>query len=78
MDLQSRKLKLISYIAHLENESILNEMESVYKIETGDESQYSLKPFTQVELEARIKLSIEDFKNGDFYTQEEMEKMSAS
>ena len=74
MDLQERKLKLISYIAHLEDEHLLNEMELIYNLENVQDDHF--KPFTKEELEARLKRSMDDFANGRFKTHEEVVELS--
>lgn len=76
MDLQTRKLNLISYLAQLQDEKF---MESIEKfIVRKQENKSDFKPFTVDELIHRIEKSENDFKNGNFKTQEELEQLSAN
>jgi hypothetical protein len=78
MDLKTRKLNLISYIAHVEDENLLREIESY--ISRGNDLDYAdqLKPFTHEDFMERIKKSERAIANGDFKTQEEFEKIVES
>jgi len=78
MDLPTRKLRLISYIADIEDEHLLSEIESVYAFEKSKENEERLKPFTKEEFVERIRKSEEDLAKGNFITQEEFEKLSES
>ena len=78
MDLPTRKLRLISYIAAIEDEHLLSEIESVYAFEKSKENEERLKPFTKEEFVERIRKSEEDLAKGNFITQEEFEKLSES
>ena len=75
MDLQTRKLNLISYLAQLQDENFLVKIENFILSKAGKDLE--LKPFTQEELINRIQKSEEDFKNGNFKTQNELEEISA-
>ncbi|MGV8945797.1 MAG: hypothetical protein ACOH1N_05165 [Lutibacter sp.] len=76
MDLQTRKLNLISYLAQIQDESILNKIESYILKRKGREKESDFKPFTVDEFINRIKKSEQDFKGGKFKTQAELEKIS--
>ena len=76
MDLQTRKLNLISYLAQLQDEKFLERIEKY--IMNEQETEYDLKPFTVDELKNRIEKSEKDFKNGNFKTQDELEQLSAN
>ncbi len=76
MDLQTRKLNLISYLAQLQDEKFLERIEKY--IINRQEKEYDFKPFTVDELINRIEKSEEDFKNGNFKTQDELEQLSAN
>ena len=76
MDLQTRKLNLISYLAQLQDENFLRKIENF--ILSKKQIDADLKPFTEDELIARIKESEEDFKNGKFKTQHDLEEISAN
>ena len=75
MDLQTSKLNLISYLAQLQDENVLLKIENFILSKVGKDSE--LKPFTEEELINRIQKSEEDFKNGNFKTQNELEEISA-
>jgi hypothetical protein len=76
MDIQTRKLNLISYLSRLQDEELIKNIEKfiLQKEEKNDE----FKPFTIDELIHRIEKSENDFKNGNFKTQDELEKLSAN
>jgi 1,4-dihydroxy-2-naphthoyl-CoA synthase len=76
MDIQTRKLNLISYLAQLQDEKFLERIEKY--IINKQEKEYDFKPFTVDELINRIEKSERDFKNGNFKTQDELEQLSAN
>jgi len=76
MDLQTRKLNLISYLAQLQDEKFLESIEKY--IINKQEKEYDFKPFTVDELINRIEKSEKDYKNGNFKTQDELEQLSAN
>ena len=76
MDLQTRKLNLISYLAQLQDENFIAKIENFILNRHSNSSD--IKPFTEEELIARIKKSEEDFKNGKFKTQHNLEEISAN
>ncbi|WP_194768831.1 hypothetical protein [Tamlana sp. I1] len=75
MDLQTRKLNLISYLAQLQDEKFIERIEKF--ILSKQESQVDLKPFTVDELIRRIEQSESDFQKGNFKTQDELEQFSS-
>ncbi len=75
MDLQTRKLNLISYLAQLQDENFLEKIENFILSKALTDSE--LKPFTAEELINRIQKSEDDFKDGNFKTQNELEELSA-
>lgn len=77
MDLQTRKLNLITYLAQIQDEILFEKLE-MYIIKNGKENPSDLKPFTIDELINRINKSEMDFKNGKFLSQEDLEKVSAN
>ena len=76
MDLQTRKLNLITYLAKLQDENFFDKIEEyiLSKLEKEDRSEF---PFSIETLINRIEKSEEDFKNGRFKTQEDLENQSA-
>ena len=76
MDLQTRKLNLISYLAQLQDENFLRKIENFILSKKQNDSNF--KPFTDDELIARIKKSEEDFKSGKYKTQNDLEEISAN
>ncbi|MDT8414171.1 MAG: hypothetical protein RQ735_02230 [Flavobacteriaceae bacterium] len=76
MDLQTRKLNLISYLAQLQDEMFIEKIEKF--ILRKQETKTDFKPFTVDELIHRIKHAEHDFKNGKFKTQDELEQLSAN
>ncbi len=77
MDLQTRKLNAIEYIAGLEDESIFSKIELAI-LENKARSERKLKPFTQKQLIERAEKSNRDYKSGKYKTQEALEKESES
>jgi len=77
MDLQTRKLNVIEYIAGLEDESIFNKIELTI-LENKVRNDRKLKPFTQKQLLSRAKRSNEDYKSERYKSQEVLEKESES
>ncbi|SEN08260.1 hypothetical protein SAMN05421856_11441 [Chryseobacterium taichungense] len=61
MDIQTRKLNLITYLAQLQDERFFNEIEEyiLSKVEKEDHT----RPFSIEELNKRIDQSLEDSKN---------------
>ena len=76
MDLQTRKLNLIAYLAQLQDEIFFEKIEK-YILQKA-ESDLPLKPFTQEELISRIKESESNYENGRFKSQEDLEKISSN
>ncbi len=77
MDLPTRKLNLITYLAQIKDEIFFNKLES-YILKREAELNPDLKPFTVEELINRIEMSELDFENGKFKSQEDLEKISAN
>ena len=77
MDLQTRKLHLISYLAQLQDELFLEKLET-YILKQEKEQQTEFKQFTVEEFIKRIEKSELDFKNGRVKSQEELEKITAN
>lgn len=75
MDLQTRKLNLISYLAQIQDENFLEKIENLILSISGKNSEF--KKFTEEELINRIQKSEKDFKNGKFKTQNDLEEISA-
>lgn len=76
MDLQTRKLNLISYLAQMQDEKFIEGIEKFILRKQEDKADF--KPFTVDELIHRIEKSENDFINGNFKTQDELEKLSAN
>ncbi|SDB51064.1 hypothetical protein SAMN03097699_1810 [Flavobacteriaceae bacterium MAR_2010_188] len=77
MDLQTRKLNLITYLAQIKDEIFFDKLEN-YILKREVERNPDLKPFTVEELINRIEKSELDFENGNFKSQEDLEKISAN
>ncbi len=76
MDLQTRKLTLIEFLAGLQDVSVISEIEKVLKKFHKVKTKSGLKPFTAEELIARARRSNEDIKAGRVINQDELEKES--
>ena len=77
MDLQTRKLNAIEYLAGLRDEKIFREIESAIAEDRKKQTvERIVKPFTQEQLIERAKLSTQDYQSGNYKTQEKLEKES--
>ncbi|MEO9257904.1 MAG: hypothetical protein ABI207_05955 [Crocinitomicaceae bacterium] len=76
MDLQTRKLNIIAYLAQIQDEGILNKIEDFILKRKLKNSDSEFKPFTIDEFISRIEKSEQDVKEGKFKTQDELEKIS--
>lgn len=78
MDIQTRKLNLITYLAQLQDESFFDKIEEyiLSKLEKEDHSEFV--PFSVETLVSRIEKSEDDLKNGRFKSQEDLENQSAN
>lgn len=76
MNIQTRKLNLITYLAQLQDESFFDKIEEyiLSKLEKEDHSEFT--PFSIETLINRIERSEDDFKNGKFKIQEDIEDQS--
>ena len=77
MDLPTRKLNLITYLAQIKDEIFFDKLEN-YILDREAELNPALKPFTVEELINRVEMSELDFENGKFKSQEDLEKISAN
>jgi len=77
MDLQTRKLNLITYLAQIKDEIFFDKLED-YILKSEVKHNPELKSFTIEELINRIEKSELDFKSGNIKSQEDLEKISAN
>lgn len=77
MSLQTKKEKLIAYISELKDENIINELEIYIQKRQTQKDAAEFKPFTEEDLIERIQKSEEDYRNGRFMTQSELEEVSS-
>ena len=77
MDLQTRKLNLITYLAQIKDEILFDKLEN-YILKREIEYNPELKTFTVEELVNRIEKSELDFENGNMKSQEDLERISAN
>lgn len=77
MDLQTRKLNLITYLAQMQDENFFEKIEN-YILRKSKEKTEEFRLFSVEELISRIEKSEQDYKNGNFKTQEDLEKISAN
>jgi len=78
VDIQTRKLNLITYLAQLQDERFFDKIEEyiLSKLEKEDHTDFS--PFSVEILIKRIEKSEDDFKQGKFKSQEDLEKQSVN
>jgi hypothetical protein len=75
MDFQTRKLNAIGFLIAIENENFFNKIESAI-MEGWNHENHNFKPFTQQQLIDRAKKANLDYLNGNFKSQELIEKES--
>ncbi len=74
MDLQSRKLKVIEFLINVKDEKVFDKIESnILKAKSKYNQDLDFKPMTVNQLAARIEKSEDDFRNGNFISQEDLE-----
>ncbi len=72
MDLQTRKLNVIEYLIHLQDENEFKKIEeTIFKIKNIREK--ALKPLTKKQLIERANKSNKDYLTGKYKTQEQLE-----
>ncbi|GAB1452209.1 hypothetical protein MASR2M47_22650 [Draconibacterium sp.] len=77
MDLQTRKLNAIEYLAGLRDEKVFRKIEStITEVQKAQIEKRNVKPFTQQQLLDRAKQSEQDYKSGKIKDQEQLEKES--
>ncbi|WP_312765276.1 hypothetical protein [Epilithonimonas sp.] len=76
MNIETRKIEFVQAFLNLQSEELISQFEKLLK--KAKQSEKELKPFTIEELNERIAKSEEDFENGRFKTQEELEKISSN
>ncbi len=77
MDLQTRKLNAIEYIAGLKDEDILDKIELTI-LENKVRKERILKPLTKNQLVKRVEKSNKEYQAGKYKIQEVLEKESES
>ncbi len=77
MDLQTRKLNLITYLLQMKDEVFFDKLEN-YILKNEVELNTNISPFSTEELINRVKKSELDFENGNFKTQEDVENISSN
>lgn len=79
MNIQARKLNAIKYLIGLKDEKIFEKIESTIleSMKSGNLKKQN-KPFSQKQLIERAGRSNQDYLNGKFETQEELEIESQS
>lgn len=76
MNIETRKIEFVQAFLNLQSEELISQFENLLKKTKGSEKE--LKPFTIEVLRERIAKSEDDFENGRFKTQEEVEKISSN
>ena len=77
MDLQTRKLNLITYLLQMKDEVFFDKLEN-YILKNEVELNPNISPFSTEELINRVKKSELDFENGNFKSQEDVENISSN
>ena len=76
MNIETRKIEFVQAFLNFQSEELISQFENLLKKTKGSEKE--LKPFTIEVLRERIAKSEDDFENGRFKTQEEVEKISSN
>jgi len=76
MNIETRKIEFVQAFLNLQSEELISQFEKLLK--KTKQTEKELKPFTIEELQERIAKSEDDFENGRFKTQEELEKISSN
>ena len=77
MDLQTRKLNLITYLLQMKDEVFFDKLEN-YILKNEVDLNTNISPFSAEELINRVKKSELDFENGNFKSQEDVENISSN
>jgi hypothetical protein len=78
MDIQTRKLNIIAYLAQLQDETLIQKIEK-YIINSSEKiNSAGQKPMTIQELLDRIEKSEKDYEQGRVISQDELENLSAT
>ncbi|MBK6338749.1 MAG: hypothetical protein IPN93_15990 [Bacteroidetes bacterium] len=78
MNIQARKLNAIKYLIGLKDEKIFEKIELTILESMKSKDLKKKKPYTQKQLIERAGRSNQDYHNGKFETQEELEIESQS
>ena len=78
MDLQTRKLHLISYLAEIQDEIFIEKIEDFIRNKKTVDSDFENKRFTEQDLLNRAEKSNRDYENGRTISQEDLEDISAN
>ncbi|HPE77037.1 MAG TPA: hypothetical protein PLC80_13175 [Draconibacterium sp.] len=77
MDLQTRKLHAIEYLAGLRDENIFRKIElTITEVQKAQIEKRNVRPFTQQQLLDRAKESEQDYLSGKVMDQNQLEKES--
>lgn len=74
MTISEKKIDLISWLTHLQDEEVLEQLESIRKKAVQSDYQKSASPMTMEEFENRVAEAEEDIKEGRIISQEELKK----
>ena len=72
MDLQAKKLSIISYLSQIQDESFIDKIEKLIKKERKLKYEEKLEPMSLGELESKLKKSREDIQDGRYFGHEEV------
>lgn len=72
MTIAEKKIDLISWLSNLQDEEILDQLESIRKKTVFDTYQKTLSPMSMEEFENRVAEAEEDIKAGRIISQEEL------
>ena len=73
-----KKLNLITYLAQLQDENVLEKIENYIFTKIRNVKKDDFKVFSTEELLNRIEKSKKNYKDGNYKTQDDLEKISAN
>lgn len=74
MTIAEKKINLISWLTNLQDEDVLDQLESIRKKAIQSVYQKSLSPMSMEDYVHRVAKAEEDFKAGRIISQEELKK----
>ncbi len=78
LNLEHRKLNFIESFLHINDVEIIDRLEKVIQLDFKKDKKEDLKPMSLESFYEMIDISVEQHKNGEVYTEEEMDALIES